>query len=225
MVTYTLIAINVAIFAVCAAQARSTDLATMLPPLFDRWLLSGVDLAAGDYWRLLTAGFLHASLFHLAVNMGSLYLIGRTLEPALGSPEYTMVYFTALFGGSAAVVLLAEPRVLTVGASGAIYGLMGALLIVVLRARASVAPVVGIIVVNVVLSVTLPGISILAHFGGLLFGAVSASAFVFVPGLLLRDPSSRTRAGIGRARRVGWAIAALLLAVAIVVGVVPSLTQ
>lgn len=218
MVTYALIVGNVAIFAVCAAQASSTDLATTLPPLFDRWLLSGVDLAAGDYWRLLTAGFLHASLFHLAVNMGSLYVIGRTLEPALGSAAYTLVYFTALFGGSAAVVLLGEANVLTVGASGAIYGLMGALLIVVLRARQSVAPVVGIIVVNVVLSVTLPGISILAHFGGLLFGALSASAFVFVPGLMLRNPASRTPARLGRARQIAWALAGGLLILAILLG-------
>ncbi|MFW0789990.1 rhomboid family intramembrane serine protease [Gordonia sp. CPCC 205333] len=209
LVTYTLIAINVAVFGICAAQANSTDVAAYLPPLFDRWALSGIDLAAGEYWRLLTAGFLHLSLIHLGVNMVSLYLLGVSLEPALGPRQYTAIYLTALFGGSAAVAVFGKPEVLTAGASGAIYGLMGALLVLVLRARTSVAPVIGIIAVNVVLSLTLPNISILAHLGGLLFGAISAAVFVFVPGL------SR-----GWGVRVAWALAAAVLLVAVLLGAV-----
>ncbi|NMO02619.1 rhomboid family intramembrane serine protease [Gordonia sp. TBRC 11910] len=219
LVTYTLIAINVAIYGICAVQAKSTDIAATLPPLFDRWALSGLDLANGEYWRLLTSGFLHLSLIHIGVNMFSLYVLGRSLEPALGSSQFTMVYLTALFGGSAAVGLFASPLVLTAGASGAIYGLMGALLVLVLRARASVGPVLGIIAVNIVLSITLPGISILAHLGGLAFGVVSAAVFVFVPGLMLRDPTSRTVAGVTSATRVAWAVAGVVLVIAVVAGV------
>ncbi|GAB17301.1 rhomboid family protein [Gordonia effusa NBRC 100432] len=208
LVTYTLIALNVAIFGICAIQANSTDIAVYLPPLFDRWALAGVDLAGGEYWRLLTAGFLHLSLIHLGVNMLSLYVLGVSLEPALGPRQYTAVYLTALFGGSAAVSMLGEPTTMTAGASGAIYGLMGALLILVLRARMSVAPVVGIIAINVVLSLTLPNISILAHLGGLIFGAASAAAFVFAP-RLSREWGAR----------IAWVIVGVVLLFAVALGV------
>lgn len=171
-----------------------------MPPLFLRWALSGIDLANGEHWRLLTSGFLHLSLFHIAINMFSLYVLGRSLEPALGSSRYAMVYFTALFGGSAAVILFGAPQTYTAGASGAIYGLMGALLIVVVKARVSAAPVLAIIAINIVLSITLPGISILAHLGGLLFGALCTAAFIYLP------------------KRINWTVAAVLLVAAILIG-------
>ncbi|WP_431309247.1 rhomboid family intramembrane serine protease [Gordonia prachuapensis] len=214
--TYTLIALNLAIFALCAMQAGGFDM--LQSSLFLDWALVKPLVADGEYWRLLTAGFLHFSITHVAVNMLSLFILGRDLELAIGIPRYLGVYMTALLGGSAAVMAFGPDVSINAGASGAIYGLMGAVLVVVLKARASPTPVISIIVLNLVLSITVPNISLLAHVGGLVFGAAATAAIIFLPQWLL-TPERRTAAA---SARVGWfAIAALMvmaLAVSVVVG-------
>lgn len=216
--TYGLIAVNVLVFAICALQARSTDM--IRSPLFVDWALYKPWVAGGEYWRLLTAGFLHFSVTHIAVNMISLYILGRDLEIAVGIPRYLAIYFTALLGGSAAVMLLGSDNAINAGASGAIYGLMGAVLIIVLKAKASPVPVISVIVLNLVMSVTIPGISLLAHVGGLLFGAAATAGIIFLPHWLLA-PEKRTAAAVSR---IGWIAIVVLLLVALAIGVGVGLT-
>lgn len=211
--TYGLIAANVIVFAICVMQAHGVEM--LSSPLFVHWALFKPWVADGEYWRLLTAGFLHFSVTHIAVNMISLYILGRDLEIAVGIPRYVAIYVTSLLGGSAAVMLLGSNNAVNAGASGAIYGLMGAVLVVVLKARASPVPVITIIVLNIVLSVTIPGISLLAHLGGLAFGAATTAGIIFLPQLLL-SPERRTAAAVGR---IGWIAVIVLFVIALAIGV------
>ncbi len=127
-----------------------------------------------EYWRIVTSGFLHDGLLHIAVNMLSLYFVGRVLEPAIGSFNFGLIYFTALLAGSFGALLF-EPGSPTVGASGAIFGVFGAL-IVVAHARgipiwqSGLAPV---LVLNLLFSVSFSGISIGGHLGGLIAGLIT----------------------------------------------------
>lgn len=218
VVTYSLIAVNVVVFALCMWQGAGVVgasalmewgvLSTGFGPLFR----PEVDF---EYWRLLTSGFLHWSVPHIALNMISLYIIGRDLERAFGPLRYGTIYLASLLGGSAAVLLLQKGFVATAGASGAVYGLMGALLIVVLRLKLSATSVLVVIGLNVVMSVTIPGISIWAHLGGLLFGALGALAVLWLPAAIL-PPERRTA---DRVNRVGTAALIALLVVAAGIGV------
>jgi len=129
--------------------------------------LYGPAVAAGDWWRVVTSGFLHAGLIHLLFNMLALYNLALWLEPELGRLRFTAVYFTSLLCGSFGVLLL-SPDSLTVGASGAVFGLMGAL-VIAQRARGIdpwASGLGGIIAINLLITFTIPGISIGGHLGG-----------------------------------------------------------
>lgn len=217
-VTYTLIGINILVFLLCAVQGGFGDPGAAT--IFSSGDLLKSDVAAGEYWRLLTSGFLHFSVMHVAVNMLSLYILGRDLELALGMARYLAVYLIALLGGSAAVMLFENDRALTAGASGAIYGLMGAMLVIILKARVSPVPVLLIIGFNVVLSFSLPGISVLGHLGGLAFGSAATAAVVYLPGLVLPE-GRRTPQATGR---VGWIALGVLFVVALGLGVAGGVT-
>jgi membrane associated rhomboid family serine protease len=127
----------------------------------------------GEYWRLITGGFLHANLIHIFFNMYLLWILGQMLEPMLGSARFAALYLTALLWGSFGALLL-TPDTPTVGASGAVFGLMGAAA-VELRAR-GVNPFqtdIGMLIIfNLGLSFVLSGISIGGHVGGLIGGAL-----------------------------------------------------
>jgi membrane associated rhomboid family serine protease len=137
------------------------------------WGLFGpaVDLG-GEWWRLVTAGFLHAGLLHLGMNMLALWVLGRIIEPALGPLRFTLLYFAALLGGSMGA-LIVDPLAVTVGASGAIYGLMGAL-VAGARHRGAVmeSGIGGLLLINLLITFAIPGISIGGHIGGLIAGAL-----------------------------------------------------
>jgi membrane associated rhomboid family serine protease len=127
-----------------------------------------------EYWRLLTSGFLHASIIHIGFNMFSLWFVGRSLEPAIGRGYFAAIYFTALLAGSFGALLF-TPRVPTLGASGAIFGLFGALIMV---ARARRIPLwqsglVPILLFNFVYTLTVAGVSIGGHLGGVVSGFVT----------------------------------------------------
>ncbi len=132
-----------------------------------------------EYWRLLTSGFLHAGLFHIFVNMLSLWFIGQMLEPAIGRVNFAAVYLASLFAGSFGALLF-QPDALTIGASGAIFGVFGALIVV---ARARGIPIwqsgLGtVLVLNLLFSVTFSGISIGGHLGGLIGGLITGTLIV-----------------------------------------------
>ncbi len=147
-------------------------------PVFRDGALFGPSIdIANEYWRLITSGFLHAGLIHLAFNMYILYYLGSMLEPALGKVRFLALYFASMLGGSFGALLL-SPLAQTVGASGAVFGLMGAAF-VMQRARGMNPMQSGIgplILLNVGISFVIPGISIGGHLGGLAAGALAALA-------------------------------------------------
>src|SRR5947208_1447560 len=147
--------------------------------VYDRGSLFGPAVADGDYWRLVTGGFLHYpllpfGLLHIGFNMYLLWVLGQMLEPALGSVRFGAIYFTSLLAGSFGA-LLVDPNVHTVGASGAVFGLMGAAF-VELRARGIdpfQAGIGGLIAINLVISFLIPNIAWGAHIGGLIGGVLA----------------------------------------------------
>ena len=162
--TYVLIALNVAVFvgARSSVQAQS-DL-----------ILFGPAVADGDYWRLITSGFLHVEITHILLNMLSLFWLGRMIEPALGHARFVAIYFVALLGGSLGVMIL-SPDEATLGASGAIYGLLGAAIVMARNRQISLiqSGLIPILAINFVLTISLPGISLGGHLGGLIGGLVA----------------------------------------------------
>ncbi|NKY47097.1 rhomboid family intramembrane serine protease [Nocardia cerradoensis] len=194
-VTYALIAINVAVFAVTASQAHSvTD--NHLSQLFYDWVLAPQWVAQGQWIRVLGSGFLHYGPLHLVVNMFALYILGRDTELVLGRSRFLAIYLVSLLGGSAAVMWLATDSA-TAGASGAIYGLFGAMTVILLRLRQSPVQMLVLIAINLLISVSLPGISLWGHLGGLVAGTLAAAGILFLPEWL----RARTRDSI---RWIGW---------------------
>ncbi|MBA3908132.1 MAG: rhomboid family intramembrane serine protease [Pseudonocardiales bacterium] len=180
VVVPTLVALNLAVFAWTVMQAHSL-LDNAESALFHAWALVPADVAGGEWWRLFTAGFLHIGPLHIAFNMYALWVLGRDLEIVLGRARFLALYLISLLGGSAAVVLFADPQQYVAGASGAVFGLMSGLLLVLLRLRRHYGQVVAVIVLNLVISQVVPGISIAGHVGGLVVGALAAAALVFAP--------------------------------------------
>jgi membrane associated rhomboid family serine protease len=144
--------------------------------------LSRTAIEQGEYWRLVTAGFLHAGFFHLLFNMLALYILGSMLEPAIGRLRFGLIYFVSLLAGSLGA-LIAQPVGLTVGASGAIFGLMAAAAVVARsRGLGLMESGLGIwIGLNLLITFTIPNISIGGHIGGLVGGALAALVLVELP--------------------------------------------
>jgi membrane associated rhomboid family serine protease len=215
--TYTLIAVNVVVFVLTAVQAHG--LGNVNPAdsrIFYDGVLFGPFVGQGEVWRIVTSGFLHYSIIHIGLNMLTLYILGRDLERALGTARFVGIYAVALLGGSAAVLAF-TPTAAAAGASGAIYGVMGGLLVAVIRAKMPPGQIIGLIVINIVISVTIPNISLWAHLGGLVFGAAATAGVLLLPGLVLSGPSRTARS----VSRVGWAavgtLAVLAAAIALLV--------
>ncbi|HEX8518700.1 MAG TPA: rhomboid family intramembrane serine protease [Pseudonocardia sp.] len=179
-VAAALIATNVAVFAWTALSAQSV-LANARAPLFRAWGLVPVAVADGEWWRLVTSGFLHFGPVHLVFNMMALWVIGRDVEAALGHGRFLAVYLVSLLGGSAAVMLLTAPGANVAGASGAVFGLMGGLAVLLRRLRFPLGQVGGLIVANLVVTFLVPGISVAGHLGGLATGAAATAALLHAP--------------------------------------------
>ena len=132
-----------------------------------------------EYWRIVTAGFLHDGILHIALNMFFLYIIGRTLEPAIGSVAFAAIYFTSLITGSFGALLF-QPDAWTVGASGACFGVLGALIVVAYYRGISIwqSGLGATLLINIVFSLSVNGISIGAHLGGLVGGMITGWLFV-----------------------------------------------
>lgn len=177
VVTRALLAINVIVF--LAEVATGTPIGGVgssgVGTLFIKGALVGpyyiTDLH--QYYRLLTAGFLHESLLHIAFNMWFLFVLGPMLESAVGRLNFTVVYFVSLLAGSFGALLF-EPRVPTVGASGALFGMLGALIVVAYYRGISIwqSGLALTLIINIVFSLTVSDISIGAHLGGVVAGAV-----------------------------------------------------
>lgn len=219
-VTWTLIAVNVAVFvAVLATSSTEESIGATSSPLFRDLVLYLPWVAQGELWRTVTAGFLHFGLMHIAVNMLSLALIGPGLERAFGRERYAAIYGTALLGSSAAAMWF-SPDALVAGASGAIYGLLGAALVLYLRERLNPQTIIIVLVLNIGLSISLPGISLAGHMGGLAFGALSAGALLYY-----REVCRSVGMGELTAKpSAPWVLAAVVTALSVVLIVVKVLT-
>jgi len=138
-------------------------------------------VAAGQAYRLLTAAFLHAGLVHVALNMAALVVLGPALEELLGRARFLTVYLLSALGGSVTAYVLAAPNTLSVGASGAIFGLFGAHYVAARRTGGDAGPVLTMLAINLVITFALPFIDWRAHLGGLLTGAVVTATLVYAP--------------------------------------------
>ncbi|MFC0647062.1 rhomboid family intramembrane serine protease [Cellulomonas phragmiteti] len=138
-------------------------------------------------WRFLTAAFLHSpgQVFHILFNMIALWMIGPYLESTLGRARFATLYLVSALGGSVGAVLLAPVTgtwgTAMVGASGAVFGMFGAVLVVLRRTGRDAGPIIGILVLNGVLGFVLPGIAWQAHLGGLVTGALLGAAYAYAP--------------------------------------------
>lgn len=141
----------------------------------------GAAVAAGEWWRLLTAPFLHAGLWHVGLNMFALWILGSLVEPLLGRWRFVAVYMVSALGGAVASYAFSSPGVISVGASGAVFGLLGATLVALRTLNRDVSGVLVLLGINVVLGFVFPGIDWRAHLGGLLAGLLLTSAMVAVP--------------------------------------------
>jgi membrane associated rhomboid family serine protease len=207
VVVQTLIAVNVLIFAITAYQARGVmDLEPST--LFRDWALFPIATRNGYWWQLVTAGFLHVNPIHILMNMFALWVIGRDMERILGPARFTAVYLVGLLGGSVSVLLFGQVDGQTVGASGAVFALMGGLLVLVYRLKVNPSQVIGMIAINLVISVAIPGISLLGHVGGLVTGALLTAALIYPPARL---PAQRRRL---------WQIGSVVVLVVVLVGLV-----
>jgi membrane associated rhomboid family serine protease len=171
VVTYVLIAINVLMFVL---QTASVDVQREL-------VLVSPAVADGELYRLLTSAFLHYGITHLLFNMWALYVVGPPLEQALGRLRFTALYVVSALGGSVLAYLLSPLGAATAGASGAVFGLFGATFVVGRRLNVDVRWVIGLIVINLVITFVVPNISWQGHIGGLVTGAAVAAAYAYAP--------------------------------------------
>ena len=148
-----------------------------------------IGVAEGEYYRLITAAFLHANLIHILFNMFALAQLGPTLEQALGRARFLALYLLSALGGSVLSYWLSSPGQLGVGASGAIFGLFGAYYVVVRRLGGDTQSILVLLGINLLITFTVPNIDWRAHLGGLVTGAVIAAAFAYVP----RGPRQSTQ--------------------------------
>ncbi|MEU7480218.1 rhomboid family intramembrane serine protease [Lentzea sp. NPDC042327] len=179
VVTPVLIVLNALAFVVTAVQAGN-PLLNQRSAIFLESALQPVLVANGEWWRILTSGFMHIGLWHLVLNMAVLYIAGSSVEPELGRLRFTLVYFLALLGGNAAAFYFGAAGGLLAGASGAVFGIMGALIVVWRRKKRDISTVVVIVVINLV-SNLFTNASLLAHLGGFVIGGLLTLAMVKAP--------------------------------------------
>jgi membrane associated rhomboid family serine protease len=172
--TFALIAINVAVYlAEIASGPGGID--SPGASLIIHYGLFAPSVAGGEWYRLVTSGFLHEGLWHLGGNMLLLFFLGRILEPGIGTPRFVALYAASLLAGSFGALLL-SPESLSYGASGAVFGVLGATFVMA-RGRGvdALASSVGILILlNLAISFGVPGISVGAHLGGLVAGVLCA---------------------------------------------------
>ncbi len=213
LVTMTLIGINLAVYGLELAIGSSINGTGNW--IYDHGVLvrnafysdgSPAGVAHGEWWRLGSAAFLHYGPFHLAVNMYSLYFAGSILEQVIGHWRFALLYFVSGIAGSAGAIYL-SPNAATAGASGAIFGVLGGLLVLERRGHLGTGgQVLGLIILNLVITFAVPGISIGGHLGGLVAGAILVLAFI----------RFRSEPALSIAAAMGVALAAIALSYSVV---------
>ena len=152
-------------------------------------------VADGAYWQLLTSAFMHVEIWHIGFNMLALWVLGPQLELAIGRARFLALYLLSALAGSTLVYWLAPTAGSTLGASGAVFGLMGALLVLAVKVRGDVRGILTWVGLNAAITFLFPGISWQGHLGGFLGGVVIAALLVYAP----------------RQRRTLWQVAGLVV--------------
>ena len=175
LVTKTLIAVNVGIYLITAAQGAGLNAPG--GPLWDKMILWGPYIARNEYWRLITAAFLHAGVLHIAFNMLALWWFGAAVENYLGRARFIGLYLVGGLAGSAGALIQA-PLTPVVGASGAIFAILGAMLILEWQTTGRLAGnAMTLIVINLALGFAIVNVSIGGHIGGLIGGILATLTF------------------------------------------------
>jgi membrane associated rhomboid family serine protease len=220
-VTKTLIGLNVLVMLISVASAGGGGLAggglgglmggstplTLSGAVLGEAIYGGElhGIATGEWYRLITAMFLHYGVLHLLLNMWALWVLGRSLETALGPLRFAALYLVAGLGGNVAAYLFSAPNAATAGASTAIFGLFAAIFVIMRRLGRDTSAVIPILVINLIFTFTVPSISIAGHLGGLVTGGALALVLAYAP---------RTQRTLVQAVGVG-AITFLLLALVV----------
>lgn len=181
LVTKVLLAINVALFVAVLSREALVDELDLIGLAFSRSSLQVVGVADGEWYRLVTAVFLHQEVWHIGFNMLGLWWLGGPLEAALGRVRYLALYLLSGLGGSALTYLVAAPNQPSLGASGAIFGLLGATVVLMRRMNYDMKPVLVLLALNLLFTFTWSGIAWQAHVGGLVAGTLVAIALVHAP--------------------------------------------
>lgn len=176
-VTYTIIILNILLYLIEVIKSRNLidiDIYTLI----QMGAKVNVLINSGEIYRLLTSAFLHGGIIHIFFNMSALNIIGREVEAVYGSKRYIAIYVISALGGSV-VSYLFKPNSISVGASGAIFGLLGAMLIFGLKERDKIGKqymknILETIGLNVIIGITIPNIDNFAHLGGLILGAITS---------------------------------------------------
>jgi membrane associated rhomboid family serine protease len=210
--TYILIGINALVFLGGVFSGGELAAGTGGSSLIADGGLARFYIDQGEYYRLVTSGFLHAGFFHLAVNMFSLYILGTLLEPAIGTARFAGIYAVSVLSGSFLVMVM-DPDQLTVGASGGVFGLMAAAFLIARdRGLDELASQIGFfVIINLVLTFSVNNISIGGHIGGLVGGAIAALAV-----------NQIDRRRIPNAKAIEYGVLIALCAVAFVGGIVAA---
>lgn len=187
VVTFTVIGLCIAVYALQMFSDAVTASLWYAPLQTSAW--------AFEPWRMLTSALVHSpsNAMHLLFNMFAIWFVGRALEPALGRARYGALLLLSALGGSVAVLFLTPAMTPTLGASGAVFGLFGALFILMRATGSQTGGILTLIAINVVISFVIPGISWQGHFGGLVTGAICALLLSKVPGGRSPDAQKNAR--------------------------------
>ena len=207
-VTLALIAVNVVVFVLTAASGAGVASGNGRSSIYDNFALVPALVAHGEWWRIGTSMFLHYGILHIGFNMWALYVIGTPLEGMLGRSRFAALYFLSGIGGS--ILSFSTGQVVTpaAGASGAIFGIFGAYFVILRRRNLETGGILGLIVINLVLSFTFANIDWRGHVGGLITGAAVGAVFAYAPAGPSRD----------RVQAAGCVVVAVVLAAAGVLG-------
>lgn len=172
-VVYALIALNAVIFLL--TWATGTDAA------WAKWAMVPQAVADGEWYRLITAAFIHQGFLHIAFNMYILYIVGSPLERMAGHLRFIVMYLVAALGGTIASYAFNDAFTASAGASGAIFGLMGAFAVAAIRFKYDARQILFLVGLNLVLGFVLTGVDWKAHIGGLITGAAVSFVFFYAP--------------------------------------------
>jgi membrane associated rhomboid family serine protease len=191
LTTQVLVGINLAVFVLIVATGWGSsawvtrlglvpDVACTKGNIFGCFAVQE-GVAHGSAWQLLTSMFTHVQLWHIGFNMAALWVLGPQLELAIGRSRFLALYFLSGLGASATTYWLAGPHSLTIGASGAIFGLMAALLVIAYKVVGNIQAMYAWIAGNVIITIIVPNVSWSGHLGGFVTGGLIGAALVYAP--------------------------------------------